>query len=449
MSEQSNRFENDSPLAARMRPRELGELVGLDSLLKPGSPLAALAVPLDATGPSGNSSIILWGPPGTGKTSIAQLVARSSGRRFIELSAITSGVKEVRDVIAKARSDKAGFGLSTLLFLDEIHRFSKAQQDALLPAVESGWIVLMAATTENPSFAVISPLLSRSLVLRLEPLNPSSLKMLIERAVIDPRGLAGAVRLSGDVAESIANLATGDGRRALTVLEAAAVHALSRAGDEKTATVEAEDVAAALDRALVRYDKNGDQHYDVISAFIKSVRGSDADAAIHYLARMIEAGEDPRFIARRLIILAAEDIGLADPGALSIAVAAAEAVSTIGMPEGRIPLAEATIYLALAAKSNTAYLAINEALEDVRAGSFGDIPKPLRSSNYSGAKGSGAGVGYRYPHDDPRAVLEQDYLDGPTQGRNYYRPKEIGAERDLGERCIKLRAIIRGKNSRS
>ena len=211
MSEQSNRFENDSPLAARMRPRELGELVGLDSLLKPGSPLAALAVPLDATGPSGNSSIILWGPPGTGKTSIAQLVARSSGRRFIELSAITSGVKEVRDVIAKARSDKAGFGLSTLLFLDEIHRFSKAQQDALLPAVESGWIVLMAATTENPSFAVISPLLSRSLVLRLEPLNPSSLKMLIERAVIDPRGLAGAVRLSGDVAESIANLATGDG----------------------------------------------------------------------------------------------------------------------------------------------------------------------------------------------------------------------------------------------
>ncbi len=447
MSEQSNRFANDSPLAARMRPRELTELVGQESLLKPGSPLAALAVPLETNKPSGNASIILWGPPGTGKTSIAQLVARSSGRRFVELSAITSGVKEVRDVIAKARSDKAGFGLSSLLFLDEIHRFSKAQQDALLPAVEAGWIVLMAATTENPSFAVISPLLSRSLVLRLEPLANESLNLLLERAVSDPRGLAGAVQLADGVVEHITALATGDGRRALTILEAAAIHALSGSTDDFQVTVTSDDVAAALDRALVRYDKNGDQHYDVISAFIKSVRGSDADAAVHYLARMIEAGEDPRFIARRLIILAAEDIGLADPTALSIAVAAGEAVALIGMPEGRIPLAEATIYLALAAKSNTAYLAINEALDDVRAGNFGDIPKALRSSNYAGAKASGAGIGYLYPHDDARAVLEQAYLDGPTAGKTYYRPKEIGAERDLAERWSKLRRIIRGKKS--
>jgi putative ATPase len=365
----------------------------------------------------------------------------------MELSAITSGVKEVRDVIAKARSDKAGFGLSTLLFLDEIHRFSKAQQDALLPAVEAGWIVLMAATTENPSFAVIAPLLSRSLVLRLEPLTTESLNILVERAVTDPRGLAGAVQLADGVVEHITALATGDGRRALTILEAAAIHAMSGGTEDLQVIVTSDDVAAALDRALVPYDKNGDQHYDVISAFIKSVRGSDADAAVHYLARMIEAGEDPRFIARRLIILAAEDIGLADPSALSIAVAAGEAVAMIGMPEGRIPLAEATIYLALAAKSNAAYLAINEALDDVRAGNFGDIPKPLRSSNYAGARLSGAGIGYLYPHDDARAVLEQTYLDGPTSGRAYYRPKEIGAERDLAERWSKLRRIIRGKKS--
>lgn len=432
------------PLAARMRPTSIDEVVGQAHLLKPGSPLRSLATKTEESSKASSVSVILCGPPGTGKTTLAQVVARTSGRRFVELSAITAGVKDVREVMERARNDRDLYGLSTLLFLDEIHRFSKAQQDALLPGVEGGIVVLIAATTENPSFSVISPLLSRSLVLNLNPLGDSDIEEVIRRALIDPRGLPNSSIDDPKVLEQIVRLAGGDARRALTILEAAAMSSETRpAKGKKKPAISLDDVATSMDRALVRYDRDGDQHYDVISAFIKSVRGSDADAAIHYLARMIEAGEDPRFIARRLMILAAEDIGLADPAALGIAVAAAETVSMIGMPEGRIPLAEATIYLALAPKSNSAYNAINAALDDVRAGNFGAVPDPLKSSNYTGAKARGAGIGYLYPHDDARSVLEQRYLDEKLADRRYYVPKEIGAERELAERWPKLRSIIR------
>jgi putative ATPase len=427
-----------------MRPNSLAELVGQQHLLKPGSPLQALAAKAVPGEKKSSVSVILWGPPGTGKTTIAQLVARLSGRRFVELSAITAGVKDVREVMERARADRDAYGVNTVLFLDEIHRFSKAQQDALLPGVENGWIVLIAATTENPSFSVISPLLSRSLLLTLTSLDDSDIITLLSRAISAPQGLNDSISANPDVLAQIALLANGDARRALTILEASATVATGTESKHgHVPELLPEHIEGAMDRALVRYDKDGDQHYDVISAFIKSVRGSDADAATHYLARMIEAGEDPRFIARRLIILAAEDIGLADPQALPLAVAAAEAVAMIGMPEGRIPLAEATIYLAMAPKSNSAYNAINAALDDVRSGLFGDVPKPLRSSNHAGAKGAGAGVGYLYPHDDPKSVVPQRYLADKTLNRSYYQPKDIGVERELVERWSKLRSIIR------
>lgn len=451
MSDQPSVFSSTTPLAARMRPSSLDEVVGQKHILKPGSPLIALATPVEQGAKVSAASVLLWGPPGTGKTTLAQVVARSSGRRFVELSAITAGVKEVREVLDRARNDKDLYGVSTVLFLDEIHRFSKAQQDALLPGVEAGVVVLIAATTENPSFSVISPLLSRSLVLTLESLSDEDIRRLIDRAVSDPRGLGGAVSLSDELAEQILRLSLGDARRALTILESAAISALARSGSKpskqaktkKAVALGLTDIESAADRALIRYDKDSDQHYDIISAFIKSVRGSDADAAIHYLARMIEGGEDPRFIARRLMILAAEDIGLADPQALTLAVSAAETVAMIGMPEGRIPLAEATIYLALAPKSNTAYNAINSALADVRNGLVGQVPNALKSSNFAKAQSQDAGVGYEYPHDSSRAVVPQRYLDEKVIGRKYYMPKDVGHERELGERWAKLREIVR------
>lgn len=442
MSDQSGLFSGAMPLAARMRPSSLEDLVGQAHLLNPGSPLQALATKAVPGETSSTVSVVLWGPPGTGKTTLAQLVARLSGRRFVELSAITAGVKDVREVMERARADRDAYGVNTVLFLDEIHRFSKAQQDALLPGVENGWIVLIAATTENPSFSVISPLLSRSLVLTLTALDDTDVVTLLERAISAPQGLNQAITANPDILAQIALVSGGDARRALTILEAASTVAAG-SGEKQPVALQEHHISAAMDRALVRYDKDGDQHYDVISAFIKSVRGSDADAAIHYLARMIEAGEDPRFIARRLIILAAEDIGLADPQALPLAVAGAEAVAMVGMPEGRIPLAEVTIYLAMAPKSNSAYNAINSALEDIRNGIFGDVPKPLRSSNHAGAKGAGAGVGYLYPHDDPKSVVPQRYLADKSLNRSYFAPKDIGAERELVERWSRLRAIVR------
>lgn len=432
------------PLAVRMRPTRLDEVAGQRHLLRPGSPLVSLASDDPGRAPSA-VSVILWGPPGTGKTTLAQAIARSSGRRFVELSAVTAGVRDVREVMERALADRDLYGTSTVLFLDEIHRFTKAQQDALLPGVENGWVILIAATTENPSFSVIAPLMSRSLLLTLETLSDDDLGIVVDRAVVDARGLAGTVTLSLEAREAIIRLASGDARRALTALEAAAQSARAEpAGEAGHPEITAEIVAAAVDRALLRYDKNGDEHYDVISAFIKSIRGSDPDAALHYLARMIEAGEDPRFIARRVIIAAAEDIGMADPQALPIAVAAAQAVQLIGMPEGRIPLAEAVVYLATAPKSNAAYRGIDEAVADVRAGRLGRVPKPLRDAHYPGAKRLGHGVGYRYPHDEPVGVVPQQHLPDALLGTEYYRPTERGLEREISARLAKLRAITRG-----
>ena len=425
-------------MAARMRPRTLEEVIGQDKALLPGSPLQILAK-ADSVSTS-HTSILIWGPPGTGKTSIAKAVANSSGRKFVELSAVSTGVKELRDVIDKARVDQELYGVTTIVFLDEIHRFSKAQQDALLPSVESGGILLIAATTENPSFAVIAPLLSRSLLVRLEPLSMETILELVQKAIIEPRGLAASVEIDSEALKRIVEVSGGDGRRALTILEAAASRVLELSTSGR-AVIGLDDVGASLESALVRYDRDGDQHYDTISAFIKSVRGSDADAAIHYLARMIEGGEDPRFIARRLILLAAEDIGLADPTALSLAVAAHDSVSLIGMPEGRIPLAEVTIYLALAPKSNTAYLAINKAIADVKDGFLPQIPPSLRSNYLAKADAIGS---YRYPHDDPRGVLGQVYVDGVA---SYYEPKGSGFEKGLFERWPVLKRIIRGKKA--
>jgi len=438
-------FQGQTPLAVRMRPVTLEEVAGQGHLLRPGSPLVTLANPDAPTRAA--TSVILWGPPGTGKTTLAQAIARSSGRRFVELSAVTAGVRDVREVMQEALTQRDLYGQSTILFLDEIHRFTKAQQDALLPGVENGWVVLIAATTENPSFSVISPLLSRSLLLTLKPLTDEDLRMLVDRAVSDARGLAGSVALGDDARDALVRLSSGDARRALTALEAAASFAEPGEEDDEAALPEitSEHVSQAVDRALLRYDRQGDEHYDVISAFIKSIRGSDVDAAMHYLARMIEAGEDPRFIARRLIISAAEDIGLADPHALPLAVAAADAVQLIGMPEGRIPLAEATAYLATTAKSNAAYLAVDAAIADVRAGGFGRVPMHLRDAHYAGAKRLGHGKGYVYPHDSEIGVSAQQYLPDELRGRRYYEPKALGAERDVQARLEKIRRILDGK----
>ena len=448
-----------SPLAVRMRPRTLDDVVGQQHLLGQGSPLRQLAAGTDATGPAGPSSLILWGPPGTGKTTLAHVIAKGPGRKFVELSAITAGVKDVRRVMDEALTARDLFKTTTVLFLDEIHRFNKAQQDALLPGVENRWVVLVAATTENPSFSVVSPLLSRSLLLTLKPLTDADVEGLLLRAATDDRGLGGKVELSDDALAHLVRLSGGDARRALTALEAAAGVAFGDADDtdgiagaaaggaagEPPVKIELRHTERALDVASVRYDRAGDQHYDVASAFIKSIRGSDVDAALHYLARMLEAGEDPKFVARRIVISAAEDVGMADPTALLTAVAAAQAVQLIGMPEGRIILAEAVVHLATAPKSNAAYMGINQAIADVRAGLGNGIPAHLRDAHYPGSKQLGHGKGYKYAHDAPHSVATQQYPPDDLVGRNYYEPTANGAERDISTRLERLRKIIRGQ----
>jgi putative ATPase len=431
----SGNSHSSAPLAVRMRPRSLDELVGQQHLLAPGSPLRQM---IDGNQPL---TILLWGPPGTGKTTIASLLSAHTDRRFVEVSAVSAGVKEVRETIAGARRALAQSGVETVLFVDEVHRFSKSQQDALLPGVENRWVSLVAATTENPHFSVISPLLSRSLLLTLESLTDDDIGVLVDRALTDERGLNGVVTLSPEARDHLVRLAGGDGRRVLTYLEAAAGAATSQGKDE----IDVEDAALAVDKAAVRYDRQGDQHYDVISAFIKSIRGSDVDASLHYLARMIEAGEDPRFIARRLMIHASEDIGMADPTALPMATAAAQAVAMIGFPEARIPLAQAVIHLASAPKSNAVIVAIDRALADVRAGKVGAVPPALRDAHYSGAKKLGHGHNYAYPHDDARGVVSQQYAPDDVDGSTYYEPGEHGFEARLGERLAMIRAILRDR----
>ena len=430
---------NRSPLAVRMRPRTLDEVAGQHRLLTPGSPLRRLVA--GAGGPAATSSVILWGPPGTGKTTLAYVISQATEKRFVELSAITAGVKEVRAVIESARRETGGSGRETTLFLDEIHRFSKAQQDSLLPAVENRWITLIAATTENPFFSVISPLLSRSLLLTLESLTEDDIRELLRRAVTDERGLAGSVTLADDAEDHLVRIAGGDARKALTALEAAAGTAL----DLGETAVRLETVEQAVDKAAVRYDRDGDQHYDVASALIKSIRGSDVDASLHYLARMIEAGEDPRFIARRLMISASEDIGLADPNALPLAVAAAQAVAMIGFPEATLTLSHAVIALALAPKSNAATVAIGEALADVRKGLAGPVPSHLRDGHYAGAKKLGHAQGYVYPHDLPDGVAAQQYAPDAVHGRTYYRPTRHGGESRYADVVDWLRGKLRGQ----
>ena len=449
--------DSHAPLAVRMRPRTLDELQGQTHLLTPGSPLRRLVEPAKVNGRShagaqdsgaarlpgsSLSSVILWGPPGTGKTTLAYLVARGSGRRFVELSAVTAGVKDVRAVVTDARRRLAA-GEETVLFIDEVHRFSRSQQDALLPSVENRWVTLIAATTENPSFSVVSPLLSRSLLLTLHPLQADDIGRLVDRALDDERGLAGTVGISDEARGQIVRMAGSDARKALTVLEAAAGTVLAQTpASGSSSLIEIADVERAADVAAVRYDRAGDQHYDVISAFIKSMRGSDPDATMHYLARMIAAGEDPRYIARRIVIHAAEDVGLADPTVLSTAVAAQQAVAMIGMPESGLILAEAALAVATAPKSNAVTVALNESLADVRAGKAVAVPAHVRDAHYAGAEGLGHGKGYRYPHDFPHAVVGQQYLPDGLEGSRYYRPTSNGFEKQLAARLEAVRRIL-------
>lgn len=473
-----------APLAVRMRPRSLDELVGQSHLLAPGSPLRRLI----GGGRGATSSVILFGPPGTGKTTLAYLVARAHNRRFVELSAVSAGVKEVRAVVDQARHALSVSGQETVLFIDEVHRFSRSQQDSLLPAVENRWVTLIAATTENPSFSVVAPLLSRSLLLTLQPLEGQDIAALVRRAIGDPRGYVGRVAIDDDALAQLVRLAGNDARKALTVLEAAAQsvldgEALAEAGafgdgraalDTETApkaggakenqkaqskqaldavkqskarkpgvpVITTSTIEQAADIAAVRYDRSGDQHYDVASAFIKSMRGSDVDAAIHYLARMIAAGEDPRFIARRVVIAASEDVGMADPSVLATASAAMSAVAQIGMPEARIILAQAVIAVASAPKSNAAYLAIDRALADVRAGNIGQVPAHLRDAHYAGAQKLGHGTDYKYAHDYPHSVAAQEYLPEELRGKRYYQPTRNGFEDLLTTRLEKVRDLL-------
>src|SRR3954465_8798148 len=440
--EETPAVDPGAPLAVRMRPRSLEEVVGQQHLLGPRAPLRRL---VEADEPM---SLVLYGPPGTGKTTpapgtgkttLAHVISLATKRSFVQLSALDAGVKEVRAVIANAKRELTHAGRRTVLFIDEVHRFSKTQQDSLLSAVEDRIVSLIAATTENPFFSVVSPLLSRSLVLALQPLSDDDVRAVLHRAIASDRGLDGAITLTDEAEDHLVRVAGGDARKALTALESGAGAALAAGTD----VLDLETLETAVAQAAVRYDRQGDQHYDVASALIKSIRGSDVDAALHYLARMVEAGEDPRFIARRLVISASEDIGMADPTALPTAVAAMQAVQFIGMPEGHFPLAQAVVHLATAPKSNAVTVGISESMADVQAGLAGPVPSGLRDAHYSGAKKLGHGSAYQYSHDDPRGLAPQQYPPDALVGKDYYRPTSRGAEARLVERLAKLRAIVR------
>lgn len=421
----------NQPLAARMRPRELGDIIGQDHLMYPGSPLQQL------TQNDAAISVLLYGPPGTGKTSIANVIAQQTAKNFIELSATSAGVADVRKTLATAEKNREA-GQQTLVFIDEIHRFSKTQQDVLLPAVEAGTISLIGATTENPSFSVNSALSSRSTILVLRPISSDDIVKLLERALLeDPEIQSIGIAWESEALRTIAELSTGDVRQALGRLETAiaTANAMFTSNPTTTATqpiITHEVIEQISGTALQRYDRDGDQHYDVVSAFIKSMRGSDPDAALHWLARMIEGGEDPRFIARRLVVHASEDVGMADPTVLGVCVAAAQAVQLVGLPEARLNLAQATVAIATAAKSNAVYNGINQAIADVQAGRTGNVPMHLRDSHYPGARALGHGQGYRYPHDYPGHLVEQQYLPDAMKEVHYYQPTTNGHENTIG-----------------
>ncbi len=422
------RLARRAPLAARLRPRNLDEVAGQRHLLAPGRPLRTL-IESDRL-----ASVILFGPPGTGKTSIARLVAGATSKAFESLSAVSAGVKDVREVVERAKERLGQRGQGTILFLDEVHRFNRTQQDALLPHVEDGLLVLVGATTENPFFSLTGPLLSRSTLFRLEPLGATDLAELLRRALRDSeRGLGTEpCEIDDDALEHLCERAEGDARHALTCLELAhalAVEASTQSGADVAPVITLAHAEAALATRAIRYGE--DEHYDIISAFIKSIRGSDPDAGVYWLARMIEAGEDPRFIARRLIVLASEDVGLADSHGLVVASAAAQAVEFVGLPEARINLAHAVVYLALAPKSNTAYLAVGAAQGAVRDRALGRVPVHLRDASYKGAQALGHGKGYEYPHADPNRWVRQQYLPDEVASEVFYEPGSDGAESEM------------------
>ncbi|WP_405383833.1 replication-associated recombination protein A [Phascolarctobacterium sp.] len=413
--------KQQTPLADRMRPARLEDFVGQEKAVGRTSPLRRM-IERDML-----QSILFYGPPGTGKTTLAQVIAHTTGEQFVSINAVSSGVPELRKLIAKAQENqRRGMG-RTIVFIDEIHRFNKAQQDVLLPYVENGTIVLIGATTENPFFEINSPLLSRMKVIRLEKLQPQHIVQILQRAIADPeRGYGNSFTADAEALEIIGDFAAGDARGALNLLEQAEfMLPLAGEGERRLTTGVLRSV---IGNAMQRYDKKGDQHYDIVSAFIKSMRGSDADAALHYLARMIEGGEDLRFIARRIVICAAEDVGLADPQALVVANAAAQAADFVGLPEARIPLAEAVCYIANAPKSNTAYMGIDSALADVRRANCGSVPKHLRDAHYPGAKALGHGLEYKYPHSYPGGWVEQQYLPDELVGKRYYIPSGHGQD---------------------
>jgi putative ATPase len=412
-------LRSQAPLAARLRPRTLDDVVGQVHLVGPGRPLRKLVEQDRLT------SAIFWGPPGTGKTTLALAVAGSTRRAFEQMSAVTAGVKDVREVIERARQRLGEHGRGTILFLDEIHRFSKSQQDALLPAVEDGTLTLIGATTENPFFEVNPPLRSRSTLFRLEPLDADAIDTLVHRGLI-----AEGMTASPEAIQHLVDRAAGDGRQVLTALEVAC--ALANPGP-----VTLDHVEAALGTSALRYGR--DDHYDVISAFIKSMRGSDPQAAVYYLARMLEAGEDARFIARRMIVFASEDVGMADPTALLVAVAAGHALEHVGLPEAQLNLSQAAIHMATAPKSNRAALAIWNARSDVQNGAVGEVPPHLRDSHYKGAQALGHGTGYEYPHDHPDGWVDQQYLPAPQADKRYYEPTDHGLEHEVSERMERRR----------
>ena len=427
--QQGQRFaKGNAPLPERVRPRSFDELVGQEHVLGPDRVLRK-AIDADRV-----PSFILWGPPGSGKTTIARLVAGVTKAHFEPISAVTAGVADLRRIIAESKDRQGMYQQPTILFVDEIHRFNKAQQDVILPHVEDGTVTFIGATTENPSFEVNAPLLSRCRVVTLRALTPEEMESVIQRALSDDdRGLGTLrSRLAEDAMKHLVNIANGDARVALNVLESAAW--VSAPDEQGNRTITLHTISDALQRRSPLYDKAGDEHYDTISAFIKSVRGSSPDGALYWLARMIESGEDPLFIARRLVVLAAEDIGLADPQALPVAVAAQQAVHFIGMPEGRIPLAEATVYLATAPKSNAAYLAIDQALEDVRRLPNGPVPLHLRNAVTGLQRDLEYGKDYRYSHDFPGHFVPQEFLPPELKGRRYYQPSEEGREPEIAER---------------